>query len=84
MKKDRMLKYIVLLQALCLIILAFIVVYRVLLPPKSSAQLPAGDAQDIEDGSGNELTNPSDPAGPSDSTNDSIAAKVGNASITAS
>ncbi|QHW32124.1 hypothetical protein GZH47_15820 [Paenibacillus rhizovicinus] len=73
MNKDRVLKRIVLLQALCLIILAFIVVYRVLLPPKTAPQVPPKGTQD-HDHAAPPSVNPSDP----------IAAKVGGESITVS
>ncbi|MBO7748642.1 peptidylprolyl isomerase [Paenibacillus sp. MWE-103] len=49
MKKDRVLQVIVLLQALCLIVMALLVVYRVLLPPKSEPQVPPGGAQGHKD-----------------------------------
>ncbi|MFC4812696.1 peptidylprolyl isomerase [Paenibacillus sp. GCM10023250] len=49
MKKDRVLQLIVLLQALCLIVMALLVVYRVLLPPKAEPQVPPGGAQGQKD-----------------------------------
>ncbi|QHT58720.1 hypothetical protein GXP70_01125 [Paenibacillus lycopersici] len=70
MNKDRVLKRIVLLQALCLMILAFIVVFRVLLPPKEKPQVPRGNAQDH-----NVIPPSAEPSEP-------IAAKVGDESIT--
>ncbi|WP_219834763.1 peptidylprolyl isomerase [Paenibacillus sp. R14(2021)] len=68
MKKDRVLKRILLLQALCMLLLAFIVVYRVLLPPKSVPQVPAEGTQGLNEG-------PVEQPGP-------IAAKVGDEQIT--
>ncbi|MBM7569292.1 peptidylprolyl isomerase [Paenibacillus sacheonensis] len=74
MNKDRVLKRIVMLQALCLILLALIVVYRVLLPPRAEPQLPPEGAQDHNSAA--------PPAGSPAEAPGSIAAKVGDEQIT--
>lgn len=45
LKKDRVLRSIVLLQALCMIVMAIVVVFRVLLPPKAAPQRQIEDLQ---------------------------------------
>ncbi|SFT28458.1 peptidylprolyl isomerase [Paenibacillus sp. BC26] len=68
MKNDRMLKSIVLIQAICMIILALVVVFRVLLPPKADPQAAVDNSQDQE--------------GPAPAE-EPLAAKVGHEQITA-
>ncbi|AZN38934.1 peptidylprolyl isomerase [Paenibacillus albus] len=68
LKKDRVLRSIVLLQAVCMIIMAIVVVFRVLLPPKAAPQT------EVEGGQLQGST-------PS-SAEEPIAAKVGSEQIT--
>ncbi|SEP05201.1 peptidylprolyl isomerase [Paenibacillus sp. OV219] len=68
LKKDRVLRSIVLLQAVCMIIMAIVVVFRVLLPPKTVPQTEV-------DGGQLQGSTPS-------SAEEPIAAKVGSEQIT--
>ncbi|RAP73282.1 peptidylprolyl isomerase [Paenibacillus montanisoli] len=74
MKNDRVLKSVVLLQAVCMIVLALVVVFRVVLPPKADPQAPSSTPQDQEG------SPPSDTDPPHD---EPLAAKVGQEQITA-
>ncbi|WP_308637058.1 peptidylprolyl isomerase [Paenibacillus silvisoli] len=74
MKNDRVLKSIVLLQALCMIVLALVVVFKVVLPPKADPQTPSSKPQDQEGGA---------PADSDGQQEESLAATVGQERITA-